>query len=297
VAAKGGAPNTPPNGPPPSAIQTAPNVVAFDPKLVVPSQPLYFQRNDRISFNIISNIAGSSVKIDYRWLTVEGEIKEGEFLTGQFNFTFNANIALYEGWLLSFGAIQLTLPSTAVWTFLQAAIARAAPAVPSTAAAIFWQGFISVNTSNGWPGIVNKELTDGPGFIRSVTGSTPAAGAEINEVVPAQRRWQLISLRAQLTSNATVANRFPGFSLDDGVNQYFATHSNVPQVASTIAGYIATPGNQFFNDGQNNFMLPFCSLVPLKAAFRIRTTTVGLQAGDQWAAPQYVVLEWGNWDA
>jgi hypothetical protein len=292
------APTTQSNEPLPSAVQVSPNLAHFDPKNVVPSQPLYFQRNDRIFFNIITNIIGANVRIDYRWLTVDGEIKEGEFNTGPFNFTFTGALPLYEGWLLSFGAIQVTGPSQNVWTFLQVAIARAAPTgPPSTGQAVFWQGFIYVNSSNGWPGTVTKELTDGPGFIRSVTGSTPAAGADINEVVPAQRRWTLLSVRAALTTSATVANRSPGYAIDDGANTLLNARSSAVQAAGVTGTYYLTPGNQFYNDGTGNILLPFPPPIPLKAGFRIRTATTALQAGDQWTAPQYQVLEWGNWDA
>ncbi len=296
--AVGGAPNTPPNGPAPSHIQTAPNLVAFDPKQAVPSQPIYLQRNDQIAFNILTNGTSIAIRINYRWLTPDGEIKEGEldipFVSGSAFVT----LGIYEGWLLSFAARVTSGAPLGQWTFLQALITRTPnPNAQSPMHALFWSGFIYSFTANGWPGLPAKEITDGPGVIRSITGATPALGQEISETIPSQRRWILLAFRAQLTTSATVANRLPGFSLDDGANAFANVHSTAAQVASLTASYSITPGNQFFNDGTNNFLIPFPTPLQLKVGFHIRSNTVAIQAGDQWTAPQYLLLEWGQWDS
>jgi hypothetical protein len=293
----GGAPNTPPNGPQPSKIQTSPNLVAFDPKSAVPQQPLYLQRNDQLVFLIATNLGGFSVRIDYRWLTPEGEIKEGEINTPALFGASNVFIAgIYEGWLLSFAA-RTSGGQPGLWYYLQAAITRApAPTALSPMHSVFWQGFIYANASNGWPGTATKEITDGPGTLRSIQGTAPGAGNEILETVPNQRRWTLLALRAQLSTSAAAGNRQAGFALDDGANLFYQIHSSTIQVASQVAGYCLAPGNQFFNDTQAQFLIPLPTVTALRSGYRIRSTTTGLLAGDQWQAIQYVVLEWGTWD-
>lgn len=292
-----GLPTQKPQGPPPSAIQTAPNLVAFDPKLAVPSQQIYLQRNDLLAFNVLTNGNNISLRIDYRWLTPEGEIKEGEsnqlFISGSGFFSF----PLYEGWLLSFAARVTSAPVLYQLNFLQAFITRAqVPNSQSPMYALFWQGFIYQNTANGWPGTPAREITDGPGIIRSVTGSTPGIGNEISETVTTQRRWNLLAFRATLTTSATVANRSPVLLFTDGALTFFRGQCYFTQTASVGAFYSAAqnpPGATPTNGDQVlTTMLP----MPLKAGFKIQTNTLGLQAGDQWSAPQYLVQEWGNWD-
>jgi hypothetical protein len=296
--AVGGAPNTPPNGPPPSAIQTAPNLVAFDPKQVVPSQQIYLQRNDLIAFNILTNGTSIALRIDYRWLTPQGEIKEGELNLPFVSGSAFVSLPIYEGWLLSFAARVTSGAVLGQWTFLQALITRTPnPNAQSPMHALFWSGFIYAFTANGWPGLPAKELTDGPGIIRSITGSTPAPGAEISEVIPSQRRWTLLCFRSTLTTSATVANRFPGFLLDDGGINLFLIHTNAALVASSALNTQISPGNQFYGDGVGSLSLPFPTPLDLKVGYHIRSNTPGLQAADQWSAPQYLVLEWGQWDS
>jgi hypothetical protein len=298
VTVRGGAPSTPPNGPPPSAIQSSPSLVAFDPKLAVPSQPIYFQRNDFIAFNFNTNATNIIVRINYRWLTPDGEIKEGEFDTAPFTTTNFISFPLYEGWLLSFAARVTTGPALGQWCFMQAFITRSvAVGAQSPIYALFWSGFVYQFTANGWPGLGAKEISDGPGVIRTIAGTFPAVGSELQETVPSGRRWTLLALQITLLTSATVANRFPGFQLDDGSSPYFYCQTNVAQPAGQNFTYQISPGGPFYNNAAFGFILPFPNLLPLKVGYHIRTVTQNLQAGDQYSQPHYQVLEWGQWDS
>jgi hypothetical protein len=289
-------PTQPPN-PPPSNFQTSPNLVTFDPKSVVPSQTLYLQRNDYLGFNILTNLTSASVRINYRWLAPNGEIKEGELDTPVFSGNNFQSVPLYEGWLLSFGARVVGGGGTGSWCFLQAMVFRSATAGAATNPhSLFWQGFIGTNASNGWPGTPAKEITDGPGTLILIAGATPGLGAEISEIVPSQRRRTLLSFRARLTTSATVANRFPSFLISDGVNTAYRVGTNVAQAASIADAYCLSPGASFYNDTNTNFLIPAPTLIQLRTSLRILTSTVGIQAGDQWDQVQYLVLEWGAWD-
>jgi len=296
--AVGGAPNTPPNGPAPSQIQTAPNLVAFDPKQVVPSQQIYLQRNDQIAFNILTNGTSIAMRINYRWLTPDGEIKEGELDIPFISGSAFATLGIYEGWLLSFAARVTSGAPLGQWTFLQALITRTPnPNQQSPMHALFWSGFVYSFTANGWPGLPAKEIADGAGVLRSITGTTPVAGVDISEIVPAQRRWILLAFKATLTTSATVANRTPVLQLVDGANGFFRGGATLLQAASSTQGYSAM--NQLPQTTAPLFDIVLsCPLpVSLKTGLRIQTSTNAIQAGDQWSAPQYTVLEWGTWDS
>jgi len=295
--AVGGAVKTPPNGPPPANPQSSPNLVSFDPKAVVPSQALYLQRNDTIGFFITTNQTGCWVRINYRWLTPDGEIKEGQLDTGVFSGFIFKTITLFEGWLLSFAAQQFVIGPAGSWAFLQAQIYRGAAEITlGDPDGIIWQGYVPGYISNGWPGTPSKEIGDGPGVLRSITGTVPGAGADISEVVPSQRRWTLLGLKATLTTSAFVTNRIVRVLLDDGANAFYLVGSSVAQVASTVINYTFTPGIPFYNDLNGSMALPIPSPTQLKSPFRIKTNTLTLNATDQWTAPQYLVAEWGTWD-
>lgn len=296
--AVGGAPNTPPNGPPPSDFQSGPNLVAFDPKQAVPQQPVYLQRNDYLAFNLLANNNLTTLKIVYRWLTPEGEIKEGELDTLPFANTQFLSVPIFEGWLLSFG---IRLPSgnaAGTWVFAQAMVVRTpTPNFSTFSYGLIWQGYVYTGANTGWPGQPSKEITDGPGVLRSVTITPAGAGVDISTQVPANRRWIPLCIRANLVTSATVANRFPVWEILDSVgNIVYQIGPNVAQAASGNINYNVAPGNQFYSDTQGNILIPFPTQLVLKHNYFIRTATNNLQAGDQWFACQALVLEWGSWD-
>lgn len=286
-----------PPGEPPTVFQTSPNRVLFDPKAVVPSQPIYLQRNDLIFIIASSNAPNAQFLLEYRYLTPDGEIKEGTFQSRPFAGTQPFTFTLYEGWLLSFVIECNNVAVPGQWAYAQVGLARgAAGNVNVPQLGLIWQGYVPNQVASGWPGQPSKEFQDGPGTIRSITGTTPAAGVDINEVVPVNRRWTLLAFRAQLTASATVANRFPGFQLDDGTNVLFLIHSSQAQTAGQTFAYDLAPGNQFFNDTNSHILIPFPTQISMKSGFHLRSATVGIQATDQWTAPQYLVYEWGMWD-
>lgn len=133
---------------------------------------------------------------------------------------------------------------------------------------------------------------EGRGNIRSITGTTPAAGADISETVPAGAVWQLNSIRIILVNSVAVANRNMVLTIDDGTNV----------LIEIVDELVATANGSFFYDYACG--MPAASLLGTRAYFplpipftlssgyRIRTVTNGIQAGDQFSAPQYQVEEW-----
>jgi hypothetical protein len=81
-------------------------------------------------------------------------------------------------------------------------------------------------------------------------------------------------------------------TIDDGANIYIATRSNNSQAATNTFTYTAGPGltNAAESGFQNQMALPVGLIVP--AGHRIGTATFGLDPGDNYSAPQYVVEEW-----
>lgn len=288
----------PPTGPPPSQIQTGPDLVHFDPKAVVPSQTIYLQRNDQITLNILTNANGVILRVLYRWLTPAGEIKEGEFDTPPFNLNIGVGFPLFEGWLLSFGLRVTSGTVAGQWLFAQVQVARGISNIGGTPpSGNIWQGFVYGAASTGWPGTPSKEITDGAGALRSITGTVPAAGAEISEAVPANRRWNLLAIKASLTTSAAAGNRNATLALSDGANFLYGGNSYFNQIAATTIQYSGFPSSPQPGQLAGNTLLDLLMPINLRPGSKVFTSTLGLLAGDQWTAPQYLVAEWGQWDA
>jgi hypothetical protein len=143
-----------------------------------------------------------------------------------------------------------------------------------------------------WPGNTVQRPTDGAGIIRSITGTVPAAGADISEVVPANTRWQLLSLFAQLTTAVAVASRQANLQLDDGVNIFYETPNGPIQAASLVWEYNFAPCGFAPAVVLTDVAMHYDNSQILTSGFRIRTDTIAIQAADQWTAPQYLVREW-----
>jgi hypothetical protein len=227
-----------------------------------------------------------------RWLRPDGEItpirKSFTMVGTQDQFTF----ALGEGFLLS----ATFAPGTAIpldpgAVFFTLILERNAPD-GSTFGWVLISDYMSGYHYPTWPFGRQVFSQEGPGRLRSITGTTPAAGAEISETVPTNVRWNLIAFRAKLTTSAVAATRKPDLTIDDGVTILAQSGSNAAIVAinnatstwcnSGYAGAINAAGD-------NMGPLP---QIFLRGAYRIRTTTTALDVGDQWTAPQYLVQEW-----
>ena len=128
------------------------------------------------------------------------------------------------------------------------------------------------------------------GFLKTVTVSNPAAGADISTAVPAGKVWRLVSIQGKLVTSATVANRTVRWSIDDGANVFYAVDANFTQAASLTETYSA--GFGIVSANSNTFAIsPFPGVLLLPAGFRINTVTTAIQATDQWSAITLLVEE------
>jgi hypothetical protein len=170
--------------------------------------------------------------------------------------------------------------------FLQGAVS------PTLTTVVLIQGYLSAYKNLAWPPGVTEDPAGGVGAIVSVTGTTPGAGSEINETVPAGVIWQLKTFIYKLTTSATVANRTSHLIIDDGANVLLNSASVIAQVASN--GLTYNTGDDAFSltVADNMVWLQSVASLRLLPGYRLRTLTTNLQAGDQYTAPQYLVTEW-----
>lgn len=154
-------------------------------------------------------------------------------------------------------------------------------------------GFVTAVQPLGWPGSPIESSLSGPGALRKVTGTDPAAGAEISETVPTGARWELLTLRVNFATDTTAIDRRPILFLDDGSTKFFHSAASTVINASNNLDYIWAGGLPLATAVSG--AAPLAGLVlgaVLLAGFRIRTTTQNIQAGDNYDNPVLMVREW-----
>ena len=149
----------------------------------------------------------------------------------------------------------------------------------------------------------------GEGFIRTVTGTDPAAGSDtVLETVPANAFWRLIAFSDVLVTSSDAATRTPNLIIDDGA---VTNRRNVWQGGTQAASLTIThfwqseyggsgaqgAGNVTFTDTQTvNSRETLPQNVFLPEAYRIRIVTTNFDSVaallDDWAAPIFIVEEW-----
>lgn len=154
------------------------------------------------------------------------------------------------------------------------------------------QGYITDTQRLSWPSSPIRSSIDGPGVLRSITGTDPAANVEISETVPTNARWRVHAIRFTLVTDANAANREVSLTLDDGTLVYCRVPSRATQAASLTFAYSA-----FFDsaleavaqDTERTIRLP---RLDMQGGHRFATVTTNRQVTDNYSAPQYLVEEW-----
>lgn len=124
-------------------------------------------------------------------------------------------------------------------------------------------------------------------IVQAVT--SPAAGADWSQTVPASHLWQLFSITATLTTSAVVANRQVRLVLTDGTNTFASLTAAAVQAASLANVYTWCLGQHPLALGlQQLGALPELTL---PEAWTVGVSTLALDAGDQWSAIRLGILD------
>lgn len=142
---------------------------------------------------------------------------------------------------------------------------------------------------NGFQVPMGTVIESGPGGghgnFRSISGTNPAAGAEVSEVVPTNALWLLRAMQLPIVGGAAAFT--PRLAFRDGSDNEFWNSKTI-----TVAGG-ATESINFGLQGDSpeaahsSLSLPFLYL-PEAYDF----TTLGITADDDYGVPQLLVEEW-----
>ncbi len=258
----------------------------------------YFAGDDHLRVTVLNALTGVTVRVAGRFLHCEaGEAPRVEpfvhtLIPASDRSPSVLTRRLGTGWLLQVQAIASVGTPITGQTFAQISIVRGYSGGVDDLATLA-AGYVTAIQRCVWPGDRIHDSLDGGGAIRSITGTVPAAGAEISETVPTGARWELIALRAQLVTDANAANRVVRLLLDDGALIFGHSTSNLNQTATLTYTYGWTQGLVTPFVGQVNALFSgFAARNRLLAGHRIRTVTAAIQATDQYSLVQYLVREW-----
>lgn len=155
------------------------------------------------------------------------------------------------------------------------------------------QGCITTEQTLAWPGSPLQNAMESGGYVRTITGTTPALGADISETVPTGAEWQLLLLQAQLTTSATAGNRIPVLQFSPHGLQLAVTAAPTtigPSAQGTFNWEVSMPLASPVTAGVNIAGIPTELRLGAAGSFFIQTTA--LAAGDQWGAPRFLLREW-----
>lgn len=130
-------------------------------------------------------------------------------------------------------------------------------------------------------------------LIQEVDVANPAVGVDFSSVVPAGLAWELLSVYAELTTSAVVANRFPNVRVRNQNGRTVARFGTpTGQPASATWRYTAAAGLGAY-DSTSFAVIPLpVPPILLLPGWQIDSNTAGLDVGDQWANVTVVVRQW-----
>lgn len=175
--------------------------------------------------------------------------------------------------------------------FVVVEIVRGFPNANAAPITTLIEGYVTDTSRRAWPRSPLELMPDGFGVLRSITGTDPAANAEISEACPTNARWRVLAIRFTLVTDGTAANREVAITVDDGANVYARLPSRLAHVATTTIAYTCVTNAALEAVAQDTERLIRLPPIELQGGHRFNTVTTARQVGDNYSAPQYLVEE------
>jgi hypothetical protein len=271
-----------------------PDPVGFTRHGIAPGAFSYITRDDKLYIRARNSVTAAAVTISGRIHQPDGHIHEFVFVHTP-NTDRSVSLEAFdlgEGYLvgLAVHASAGTVRRGQCWVEL--GLLRGLTAADSVRQ-VLGRDYVSTDDAWGWPGAPNKSSLHGPGAIRSITGTDPAAGVEISETVPTNARWKPLAVRFELVTDANAANRSMQLSFTDGSAVYQRTIDNAAQTLSQTRRYNFALGAHFLSAGAASG--EFVNVLPeitMLGGHIFASVSTNLQAADNYGAPQFLVEEW-----
>lgn len=266
------------------------------PRPQVSFPPVWLSLEDRLFVAVWNSASGVTLLNNGRIMRETGTIDKisAQQTPSTDRGMSTASINVGAGWLLSFSVNVKDGTPRRGQTFVYVAVVRGGVGGGDVSACLI-QDYVAVGHSAVWPGAIVRQSVEGPGVLRSITGSDPAAGAEVTGSVPTNARWRLLSFQVALTTSADAGDRRVHVFIDDGSKELIRWASPSLQTASLTYTYYAESGvGAEMSVRGNRIVLALPTDLMMFQAWRIRTFCEGMFAADDYAAPQYTVEEWNE---
>lgn len=177
-------------------------------------------------------------------------------------------------------------------TFARVAVRRGAGDA-FTRLGVLVQGTISASSALAFPGSPIERSVDGEGFHRAITGTMPAAGAQIAETVPAGARWEIVNVFLGLTTSAVAHGIFVNLAIGSAGGTKLLCFCSQTQAQSLGWFYNFGAGlAQSFDTVVGRMQLSLPNDLIALAGETIQVNATFAAAGDQFSAPVLSVREW-----
>ncbi len=273
-------------------IHTVPPEVDFLTTRIPPPTAFYLAREDQLRISLWNSVTNVTVFMGARFLLPSGRLIPWveQFTPAATRAEVVTVLPPAEGYLLGlyFGTSAALQPGQC---YVSCVVTRPKLAAGSHVHPLA-AGYITTSARPGWPTATLRDARDGQGAIRTIIGTTPAAGSEISETVPTGNRWRLISLKGTLAAGVGTTHRAQ-LTCDDGTTAFTLLAQVAVQGQGTVGTYTWAAGMPYSvaMDAADNLQgLPPQML--LLSGWRIRTVTLNMAATSQWSAIGYVVEEW-----
>lgn len=154
----------------------------------------------------------------------------------------------------------------------------------------FAAGYVSRHTPVCWPPAGGTPVIPGRGGIRLIAGANPAAGAEISHTVPDGQLWHLLAMSATLVTDATVQTRQGSFVFTMPSGPTIISVAPSTQIASLTRIYSAAVFGATITSVSFGFIqMNIPRSLYLHGGTVITSSTLLLQAGDNWGVPSFLV--------
>lgn len=265
-------------------------------RLILAPATVVVHGEEWLRLTIWNAVAGVTVELSSRTLGPDPTAQvSAKTLTPTSNRLSNT-LDLYPGTgaLLNIG-VRVTAGSPRIGqTFAQVSLIRGSGSAAQPIAVLMAGDLTSIQAL-GWPGSPVAVSTQLPPVLRVIQGATPGAGIPYLETCPTGARWQLLSFSVGITTSAAAGNRQSNLEVQDPVVGRLQAYPQVDVcapssgknwfwMAGMALGVTLTPqGPGCQGLDTNGYIL---------AGQTLTDNGTGLQAGDQFTAPRYTVLEW-----
>jgi len=256
----------------------------------------YVTGEDRLRIITANSQVGCEVTLQWRFLTSDAKpVANRERLTPNSDRSVKTNdFELGVGFLLNLTAFASAGNPKMGQTFVIVQLIRGFGSAALVLGTLL-QGYVSGVQHLAWPGSPIVSSTDGEPFLRIITGTAPGVGNDIFEAVPPGARWEVLSIRTNLTIGAA------GTALPTRCRMGNAGLDIFAESMSGVVGGATTVNNVCYAQGLQQQTVNITggvfvaapippNRIPAGGGFLIHTDVAAAQV--TWNFPEYNVREW-----